>query len=420
MPIVEITHQPAEAINSAYRPIIFRCKAKTGNLTSYAPPVVYCDVYVNSVYYKTLAKTQFIANDGVAPEYQFDIQDAMQELMTYEIPAADGDKVETFFGGVKNVFVRFRNAIIDADNFTVSEQVSPVMATSSSPAQSGAGTQSAKIIVTNTLIQHEENMSLTTLLNSYKTGMWDENTFPLTRRPEQHLLGPEDSSHFPILTDKTIKTLCLVYNTYFATATFCVEAEVVNDEAGGGGGSGGGGEEEGSPPLVFIKWLDTNTNEDRVCTTGDCPFTIDVDKTDPDDDIVTAEVLKSTDGGTTWTSFIPDMGITTNFSDAIDSVGNQWYKVKVTDSEDNVKESNILKYSISVPTYPTYNFWFAAVNPEGHPGVDSVVYLNDFGDEMELILQRAYEDEYGTYPAPCTLISASSIVSTTGAISCTP
>lgn len=421
MPITEITYQPEGAIHSAYRPIVFRCKAVSGLFGVFAAPVAYCDVYVNSVYYKSLSKTQPYSE--TSPEFEFDIQDVMQELMDYEIPAADGSKVETFYGGVKNVFVRFRNAKIDANGFTVSEQVSPTMATSSSPSQAGAGTQSASIVVVNALVQHEESMSLTALLNSYKTGAWDVNSYPLTRRPKDHILGLKDSSHFPILTDKTVTTLCLVYTTHFSTSTFCVEADVVDhaDDSGGGSGPGPGpGPSDGSPSLVFIQWADSFSNEDRICTTGTCPITIAVDKTDPDNDIVSTEVLKSTDGGATWTTFIADLGAATSFTDSISVSGNRWYKVKVTDAEAHSVQSNILKYSISTPVRPTYNFWFRATHPEGHAGVDKVVYKDIYGNEQEQLLQRSYQDENGFYPAPCTLVVANTIVTTFGAVTCIP
>lgn len=428
MPITEITYQPEGAIHSAYRPIVFRCKAVTGLFGDSAPPVVYCDVYVNSYYYKTLSKTQFI-NDDDAPEYEFDLQDVLQERMEYDIPVADGSKVEAFYGGVKNVFVRFRNAKIDANGFTVSEQVSPVMATSSSPAQAGAGKQSASIVVVNTLIQHEENMSLTSLLNSYKTGAWDVNSYPLTRRPKDHILGLNDSSHFPILTDKTVSTLCLVYTTHFSTSTFCVEADVV-DDGGGGGGDGGGDDGGGGEiirPHVFLIWEDTRSNENKICTSGNCPFTIIVDKTFPDSAIVSARVQKSTDGGQTWSTFISNLGTAPSFNDTISTSGIQWYQVEITVAGHPVVQSNILKYSLLSPELPVYDFWFRAMNPTGHAGVDIVVYTDVHGQEQEKILQRSRFEPNPSDPsnptfieAPCTKIVASSIVTKYGALSCTP
>lgn len=409
MPITTISYQPTSPLNSAYRPIVFRCKANTGDTTNMICPVVYCDVYINTIYYKTLAKTQFIANNGTAPEYEFDIQDALQEVMTYEIPAVNGSNVETFFGAVKSVFVRFRNAIIDTNNFTISEQVSPVMATSSSAAQQGAGTQSTTIVVTNTLIQHEENMDLLTLLNSYKTGTWDSNSFPLTKRPSKYLLGQNDSSYFPIITDKIIKTLCLIYSTSFGTATFCATAIVINDDTGGGGGGGGG---TGSPSIVFIKWNDTSTNEDRICTSGNCPFIIAVDKSDPDNDIVSTQVFKSTDYGTTWVSFITNLTAST-FSDTITG-GNSWYKITVTDAQSHIVNSNILKYSSNKTSLPTYNFYYKALNPSGYAGSDSVTYIDSNGNTQNVILTRSTNSS----PAPCTLIVANSISSLDGATRC--
>ena len=50
---MNIISQPNEIANvhAAYRPIVFDVQ----NINE--PPVVYCDIYFNGVYYKTMAKT---------------------------------------------------------------------------------------------------------------------------------------------------------------------------------------------------------------------------------------------------------------------------------------------------------------------------------------------------------------------------
>ncbi|WP_139326098.1 hypothetical protein [Chryseobacterium gambrini] len=196
---------------------MFRCKAKIPNPTpdNYAPTVVYCDIYLNGTYYKTLNRTAFISDDGIAPEYEFDIQDAVQEVMSYSLPTMDGNQIEDHTDNLKTVFVKFRNAYLDANGFNVSEQTAPVQGTSSSAPVPGAGTQSNSLFVLYAVIQHEENQDFKTLLNSYKTGSWDENTFPLTKRPEDFKMCKKDSSHFPILTDKTANKLCIKLKTFF-------------------------------------------------------------------------------------------------------------------------------------------------------------------------------------------------------------
>lgn len=217
MPITEITYQPQfNSLNAAFRPIVFRCKAKIPNPTpeNYAPTVVYCDIYLNDIYYKSVSRSAFINDDGIAPEYEFDIQDAVQEVMTASLPIMDGPDVEDHTDNLKVVFVKFRNAYLDTNGFNVSEQTAPVQGTSSSAPVAGDGAQSNSFYVLYAVIQHEENQNLKELLNSYKTGIWNENSFPLTKRPQDVKICRNDSSHFPILTDKVLNKLCIKIKTF--------------------------------------------------------------------------------------------------------------------------------------------------------------------------------------------------------------
>ncbi|GEN74085.1 hypothetical protein [Chryseobacterium lathyri] len=215
MPITAITYQPETfSLNSVYRPVIFRCRAKIPNATAqnYKCPVVFCDVYVDGVYYKSLARTQFIKDENQDPEYEFDIQDAVQELMGYNLPKMNGKIIEEFDNTIKKVFVKFRNAYSDSNGFSASEQVAPIQGTSSTPPVEGAGTNSNEIYVLNSVIQHEENQDLDKLLESYKTGTWG-NAFPLTKRPKEFKICKGDSSHFPIISAYRPKTICVQAKT---------------------------------------------------------------------------------------------------------------------------------------------------------------------------------------------------------------
>jgi putative hemolysin len=60
MAITSILIQPdASSINSAYRPIILRVLASSNNIGVPNPPVVYCDIYINGTFYKTITRTQY-------------------------------------------------------------------------------------------------------------------------------------------------------------------------------------------------------------------------------------------------------------------------------------------------------------------------------------------------------------------------
>lgn len=216
MPITGITYQPkASSLNSVYRPLIFRCTAKIPNATAdkYICPVVYCDVYVEGLYYKTLSRTQYIKNVNNNPEYEFDIQDAIQELMNYNLPIMDGFVIEKFENTIKNIFVKFRNSFSDTNGFVKSEQIEPVQGTSSNPPVLGGGTKSNDIYTLNSVIQHEESQDLDELLASYQTGSWSSGTLPLTKRPMVYMLCKNDSSHFPIVSTVEPKEICIKYKT---------------------------------------------------------------------------------------------------------------------------------------------------------------------------------------------------------------
>ncbi len=85
MPISSIILQPAaNDLKAAYRPVTLTVSATaTGGGT---PPVVYCDIYVNGTYYKSLEKTQYT----VSGQWKFDIQDACQEVLESNIAANGG------------------------------------------------------------------------------------------------------------------------------------------------------------------------------------------------------------------------------------------------------------------------------------------------------------------------------------------
>lgn len=211
MPITAVTYQNGvDSINAAYRPIVFRCKAHNPNPTpeNYKPELVFCDIYVEEVYYKSLWKSAPINDDGIAPEYEFDIQDSIQELLSYNLPNLYNRNILGFDKTIKHVFVRFRNCFIQ-NGFVESEQVAPVQGTSSTTPISGGGTQSNAIYVLNSNIQHEESQSLTGLLAQYRYGQFATGILPLTKRPKRFKLCKDDSSYFPIVSSQRPTKVCI-------------------------------------------------------------------------------------------------------------------------------------------------------------------------------------------------------------------
>lgn len=100
---------------------------------------------------------------------------------------------------------------------------------------------------------------------------------------------------------------------------------------------------ENHPPAVSIRWNDTFGVEDRVCTQSACSYAIDVLASDPDGDIASVQIHKSTNNGATWNVFIANLTGTT-FTDSINAVGINLYKAVVVDGENNTVTSNILSY----------------------------------------------------------------------------
>jgi hypothetical protein len=234
MPITIISYQPINnSLNVAYRPIVFRCRAKIpfATLSNYLSPIVYCDIYVDDVYYKTFSKTQyvknsftipvygtdtfagvnFLNNNWTPPEYEFDIQDALQEVMGYNLPTIDGAEILELTNTVKKVFVKIRNAYLDENGFVVSEQTAPIQGDVLNPPVPGQGTLSNEIWVYNATLQHEDNQNFNQFLDGWKTGIWNPESFPLTKKPKVIKICQTDSSYFPISTTSNVRCLELNY-----------------------------------------------------------------------------------------------------------------------------------------------------------------------------------------------------------------
>lgn len=211
MPITQITYQNgSESINAAYRPIVYKCRANNPNSTpeDYKPELVFCDIYIEGVYYKSLWKSSPIFDDGIAPEYEFDIQDAIQEILSYNLPPLSNRNILGFENTIKSVFVRFRNCYLQ-DGFITSEQLEPVQGTSNVEPTPGGGVQSNSIYVLNSNIHHEEPQNLPGLLSIYKYGDFATGVYPLTKRPKKYKLCRTDSSYFPIISNQRPTKICI-------------------------------------------------------------------------------------------------------------------------------------------------------------------------------------------------------------------
>lgn len=213
MPITSIISQPSvNDLKAAYRPIVFVVRATRTDANA-RPPVVYCDIYVNGVYYKSQEKTQYKTLNLSNSDWQFDIQDACQEVLASYLAAPNGGSAIVSASPLMAlVSCKFRSSGFDADGFITPEDTAPVQGTGSAIPVAGTGTSSNDFYVINATIQHDQNQIFTDHLNAYKTGTWGADTYPLTHRPAGYKLCENDSDYFPIVDLSGNPVSCVVIN----------------------------------------------------------------------------------------------------------------------------------------------------------------------------------------------------------------
>src|SRR4051812_39242800 len=91
MALLYYNAQPTGKLFAAYRPIVVEVRDGTAEFgTVVAIPIVYLDIYISGVYYKSLSATssRLVEFFGVGTYFRrvwtFDLQDAMQEYLRSE------------------------------------------------------------------------------------------------------------------------------------------------------------------------------------------------------------------------------------------------------------------------------------------------------------------------------------------------
>lgn len=225
MPIGSIISQPtANSIKAAYRPVIIRASA-TRTDADPRPPVVYCDIYFNDVFYKTLSKSKYIQLNVTDSEWQFDIQDAAQEYLGKFLADNGESTVVEATPIISKALCKIRSSGFDADGFIVPEGTIPVQGTGDNAPVAGTGTSSNTFYIVNATLQHEDNQELADHLNTFKNGTWASNTWPLSHRPNHYRICPQDSDSFPIIngSDVALSALVLHYQPCNETDFITVE-----------------------------------------------------------------------------------------------------------------------------------------------------------------------------------------------------
>ncbi len=217
MAIVAIISQPGSdsipKVVPAYRPVSFTVQA-TRTDGQPAPPVVYCDIYFNGTYYKTLSLTQYAKLNATNTDWKFDISDAAQESLKFKLPPNGSSSMQSSPLSIVAVFCRFRSSGYDSNNFLQWEGIAPKQATGSTGAVAGTGTESESFYIINAVLQHEDNQDLLTHLQYARpNGSYNADTYPLTHRPNGYKICKGDSDYFPFmhLGNKVFKKLCVNY-----------------------------------------------------------------------------------------------------------------------------------------------------------------------------------------------------------------
>lgn len=269
-----IDSQPVgSSVLAAYRPIVFviNTQSATGNQF---PPVVYCDIYINGVFYKTLSKTQYfgVDNSNSSSLWRFDIQDACQEVLKSIIEANGIATITLAPASIISVECSFRTSDYDFNGYIASSQTAPIQGTSSTaPVSGGADATSNSFFVVNATLQHTDNQDLFAHLSYYESNTWDENTRPLTHRRNDYRICPADSDSYEIVTDKDVSCIVLRYR-------YKGDSEYKATYCGATTGSGGGG-----PTCIAVGWNSPANMPDgqvdepysfNIGLSGDAPFTI--------------------------------------------------------------------------------------------------------------------------------------------------
>lgn len=204
MPIGSITSQPsANSLNAAYRPILLTVTATaTGGGV---PPVVYCDIYFNGIYYKTFSKTQY----STPTTWIFDAQDAAQEYLEKFLEDNGQSLVLDVTGVLAKMQCKFRSSGLDTEGLLVPEGTAPIQGTLDEEPVAGDGTASNEFYVLNATLQHEDNQDLAQHLAAYRYGTWAAGTYPLSHRPNRYKMCVDNSDSFPIVSDDTPVQLVL-------------------------------------------------------------------------------------------------------------------------------------------------------------------------------------------------------------------
>lgn len=190
---------------AAYRPIVFEIIDNTAGFPLLIP-VVYLDIYIDGVYYKSMSSTSprtEVISGSAKRIWQFDIQDAFQEFLRSELPPLATAFLSVDPLAAKSFFVKFRPAYVILD-VVVPDGPIPIQGNYDSPPVAGSGIQSSTYCAVNSTLQHEDLQDLLLHLAAFRvpgTVSASVDAYPLTHRPTDGSLqtGRDQFGFFPLL-----------------------------------------------------------------------------------------------------------------------------------------------------------------------------------------------------------------------------
>lgn len=370
MPVQTILIQPsANSLNAAYRPILLRVQATDSNNFP-VPPVVYCDIYINGIFYRTISKSQPSTVNDTNSEWQFDVQD-IQEVFERYLPPHGGFAIEKPIGLFAVVYCRFRSSYADDNNIIQPDTVIPVQATSSSVAQPGTGFQSNIFVVVNATLKQTDNQNLQQHLSFYKRGTWNSGAFPLTHRPDNYVVARYDSDFFPFIYTGNKTATCIALTLFKKDGTqqsftYCEQPPpctlVLNN-------------------ILIVKApdnVDGRTYYTAAFAVNDLP------------DHITIEV--SIDNGSTWTDITNNAafhvtGDAHSFTYNATSNGTAvTHRLRLTPFCDDTRAGSSAQAIYNIPTCPTITNLTVTYNPQTQ--IFTYTFVDPFNQPQSVTLMR--------------------------------
>lgn len=176
MAIVDVIAPGASmSVWPAYRPVVFL--AQDIGAVSYAP-VVYCDVYFDGLYYKTIiATTPYVRYSALSAVFRFDLQGLAQEYQRTYMPLLaleDNPLQEVYLEGsgrqygMCKCWVKIRTSTVDSYGVVTPETPAPVQATVDTPPIEGVGSVSTAIYIVNASLQVMDSQDIVYQMQQFK------------------------------------------------------------------------------------------------------------------------------------------------------------------------------------------------------------------------------------------------------------